>query len=205
MRPVARRAMMGAEKQGPEQSWEQTARGRPRRSGCWLSTTSSRCARGSRPCSKPGPVSRSSVEPRAAPERSSSCGPGDRARSALADELRRQVQPDAECRGWGHLRRRCGLDRGGHSRPERGRGAAPRRRRKLCRFLTAGDVDGIDELYVASDRDDEIRRYVWRDGEPDRELLHRHTDGLNRFTWNLMPVPVDLAPRGGRGGGNEAR
>ncbi len=56
------------------------------------------------------------------------------------------------------------------------------------------DADGSDELYVASDNDDEIRRYVWRDGEPEREVLHQHTDGLSRFTWNLMPVPVDVIP-----------
>lgn len=114
----------------------------------------------------------------------------------------------------------------------------------LCRFLTAGDVDGdgrrelvaaafrsglwllrpgdpdwrvesidtdssgfehaavladldgdeVDELYVASDRHDEIRRYVWIDGQPVREVIHRHADGLSRFTWNLTPVPVRLLP-----------
>lgn len=61
-------------------------------------------------------------------------------------------------------------------------------------ILTDLDEDGIDELYVASDRDGEIRRYVWRDGQPEREVIHRHTDGLSRFTWNLMPVPVDSLP-----------
>ena len=56
------------------------------------------------------------------------------------------------------------------------------------------DEDGTDELYVASDKHDEIRRYVWRSGSPAREVLHRHTDGLSRFTWNLMPVPLELIP-----------
>jgi hypothetical protein len=56
------------------------------------------------------------------------------------------------------------------------------------------DEDGRDELYVASDRHDEIRRYVWQDGEARRETIYRHTDGLSRFTWNLMPVPVDILP-----------
>ena len=61
-------------------------------------------------------------------------------------------------------------------------------------ILTDLDEDGVDELYVASDRDGEIRRYVWRDGQPERQVIHRHTDGLSRFTWNLMPVPVDALP-----------
>jgi hypothetical protein len=56
------------------------------------------------------------------------------------------------------------------------------------------DEDGVDELYVASDKHDEIRRYVWNDGEPRREVIHRHTDGLSRFTWNLMPVPLRMIP-----------
>ena len=61
-------------------------------------------------------------------------------------------------------------------------------------ILTDLDEDGVDELYVASDRDNEIRRYVWRDGQPERQVIHRHTDGLSRFTWNLMPVPVESLP-----------
>jgi hypothetical protein len=115
---------------------------------------------------------------------------------------------------------------------------------KLCRFLTAGDVDGDgakemiaagnksglwllrpggdtwsmesidkdssgfehaaifadldengrDELYVASDKHDEIRRYVWKDGQAEREVIYHHTDGLSRFTWNLMPVSLELVP-----------
>jgi len=61
-------------------------------------------------------------------------------------------------------------------------------------ILTDLDEDGVDELYVASDRDGEIRRYTWRDGQAERQVIHRHTDGLSRFTWNLMPVPVDSLP-----------
>lgn len=56
------------------------------------------------------------------------------------------------------------------------------------------DEDGIDELYVASDKHGEIRRYVWKDGEARREVIHSHSDSLSRFTWNLMPVPVELLP-----------
>ncbi len=61
-------------------------------------------------------------------------------------------------------------------------------------ILTDLDEDGVDELYVASDRDSEIRRYVWRDGKAERQVIHRHTDGLSRFTWNLMPAAVDSLP-----------
>ena len=61
-------------------------------------------------------------------------------------------------------------------------------------ILTDLDEDGVDELYVASDRDGEIRQYVWIDGQPDRLVIHRHTDGLSRFTWNLMPAPVAALP-----------
>jgi hypothetical protein len=56
------------------------------------------------------------------------------------------------------------------------------------------DDDGVDELYVASDKHDEIRSYRWHNGEPQRQVLHRHTDGLSRFTWNLMPAPVEILP-----------
>ena len=60
-------------------------------------------------------------------------------------------------------------------------------------LLTDLDGDGTDELYVASDDDKQIRRYVWQDGEAVREIIHTWDDGLSRFTWNLMPVPVEVA------------
>jgi hypothetical protein len=56
------------------------------------------------------------------------------------------------------------------------------------------DGDGRDELYVASDNHDEVRQYRFHDGEWQQELLILHLDGLGRFTWNIMPVPVDLLP-----------
>lgn len=59
------------------------------------------------------------------------------------------------------------------------------------------DGDGRDELYVASDDDGEIRRYSWHDGEFVRQIIHKYLDGLSRFTWNLMPVPVELIPSTG--------
>ena len=57
------------------------------------------------------------------------------------------------------------------------------------------DGDGVDELYVASDRHKELRRYVWRSGRPVRETIYRRPDLRPIFTWNLMPVPVELIPR----------
>ena len=61
-------------------------------------------------------------------------------------------------------------------------------------ILTDLDGDGIDELYVANDDDGEINRYVWVDGEPQRELLYTHPEGLSGFTWNIMPCPISLIP-----------
>jgi len=61
-------------------------------------------------------------------------------------------------------------------------------------ILTDLDGDGVDELYVANDDDGEINRYVWVDGEPQRELLYTHPEGLSGFTWNIMPAPIALIP-----------
>ena len=61
-------------------------------------------------------------------------------------------------------------------------------------ILTDLDGDGTDELYVASDNHGEIRRYVWRDGQPEREVIYSHPGGLKGFTWNIMPIPVELIP-----------
>ena len=66
-------------------------------------------------------------------------------------------------------------------------------------ILTDLDGDGSDELYVASDKHKEVRRYVWSAGaagRPARETIYRRPDARPIFTWNLMPVPVDLVPRG---------
>ncbi len=56
------------------------------------------------------------------------------------------------------------------------------------------DGDGVDELYVASDNDNEVRRYVWVDGKPVREVIYKRTSGNSVFTWNIMPIPVELVP-----------
>lgn len=61
-------------------------------------------------------------------------------------------------------------------------------------ILTDLDGDGRDELYVASDRHKQVRRYVWVDGKPKRETIYRRPDARPIFTWNLMPVPVSLVP-----------
>ena len=63
-------------------------------------------------------------------------------------------------------------------------------------ILTDLDGDGRDELYVASDKHKELRRYVWVDGHPLRETIYRRPDARPVFTWNLMPIPVSLIPRG---------
>jgi hypothetical protein len=61
-------------------------------------------------------------------------------------------------------------------------------------ILTDLDEDGRDELYVASDRHKEVRRYVWEGGRPERETIYVRPDDRAIFTWNLMPVPVPLIP-----------
>lgn len=52
------------------------------------------------------------------------------------------------------------------------------------------DGDGRDELYVASDNDAELRRYVWDGNQFVRETIDRRD--YSALTWNLMPVPRAL-------------
>jgi len=61
-------------------------------------------------------------------------------------------------------------------------------------ILTDLDGDGRDELYVASDKHRAVRRYVWEDGVPVRETIYRRPGRGGVFTWNIMPVPVELVP-----------
>ena len=63
-------------------------------------------------------------------------------------------------------------------------------------LLTDLDGDGIDELYVANDNAGEINRYDWQNGSPVKTTLYTHPEGLSGFTWNIMPVPVELIPAG---------
>jgi hypothetical protein len=56
------------------------------------------------------------------------------------------------------------------------------------------DGDGTDELYVASDRHKEVRRYAWDGQKLAREVIYVRPDDRPIFTWNLMPVPRELIP-----------
>jgi hypothetical protein len=60
--------------------------------------------------------------------------------------------------------------------------------------LTDLDGDGVDELYVASDDDKAVRRYRWDGAKLVRETIYQRRDGRPIFTWNLMPLPVELIP-----------
>jgi hypothetical protein len=62
-------------------------------------------------------------------------------------------------------------------------------------ILTDLDGDGVVELYVASDRHKEVRRYVWDGRRMKRETIYKRPDDRPIFTWNLMPVPVELIPK----------
>jgi hypothetical protein len=59
-------------------------------------------------------------------------------------------------------------------------------------LLTDLDGDGVDELYVASDDQGEVRRYVFRNGRFEKEVILTRKPVGSAFTWNLMPVPVEL-------------
>jgi hypothetical protein len=59
-------------------------------------------------------------------------------------------------------------------------------------LLTDLDGDGVDELYVASDDDREVRRYAWDGSELVREVIHKRSSPLPVLTWNLAPVPRAL-------------
>jgi hypothetical protein len=61
-------------------------------------------------------------------------------------------------------------------------------------ILTDLDGDGVDELYVASDKHNELRRYRWDGSKLVRETIYRRRDSRPIFTWNLMPLPVELIP-----------
>ena len=62
-------------------------------------------------------------------------------------------------------------------------------------ILTDLDGDGVVELYVASDRHKEVRRYVWDGRRMKREVIYKRPDDRPVFTWNLMPIPVELIPK----------
>lgn len=57
-------------------------------------------------------------------------------------------------------------------------------------LLTDLDGDHIDELYVGSDNERELRRYVWVNGRARREVIREIAVARSLMTWNLMPFPV---------------
>jgi hypothetical protein len=56
------------------------------------------------------------------------------------------------------------------------------------------DGDGRQELYVASDNDKALRRYVWNGRRLVKEEIYRRGDDRSILTWNIMPIPVALVP-----------
>jgi hypothetical protein len=56
------------------------------------------------------------------------------------------------------------------------------------------DEDGRDELYVASDDQDEVRRYAWCGRDPQSEVLYRYPGRMSGFTWSLTAVRTSLVP-----------
>jgi hypothetical protein len=58
------------------------------------------------------------------------------------------------------------------------------------------DGDGTAELYVASDKHSEVRRYAWDGKKLAREVIYKRASAGGGFTWNIMPVPVSLVPKG---------
>ncbi|MBW2222938.1 MAG: VCBS repeat-containing protein [Deltaproteobacteria bacterium] len=48
------------------------------------------------------------------------------------------------------------------------------------------DGDGIDELYVADDKQGELRRYVWVNDRPKRTVIQKRDVSRSRMTWNIV-------------------
>ena len=59
-------------------------------------------------------------------------------------------------------------------------------------LITDLDGDGTDELYVAADEQGELRRYVWVNGRPRREVIASRDVPRSRMTWNIMPIPASF-------------
>ncbi|MEZ4286895.1 MAG: VCBS repeat-containing protein [Polyangiales bacterium] len=54
-------------------------------------------------------------------------------------------------------------------------------------LLSDLDGDGRAELYVAADNEGELRRYVWKNGRPKREVIEKRDIPMARMTWNIVP------------------
>lgn len=62
-------------------------------------------------------------------------------------------------------------------------------------ILTDLDRDGKDELYVASDKHKQVRRYKWNGSRMVSETIYTRPSNVGGvFTWNIMPVPLALLP-----------
>ena len=58
------------------------------------------------------------------------------------------------------------------------------------------DGDGRAELYVASDDQHQVRRYMYDGTGWDRDVIWEYGDGLGRFTWNITLAPAGVLPAG---------
>ena len=58
------------------------------------------------------------------------------------------------------------------------------------------DGDGRAELYVASDDQHQVRRYMYDGTGWDRDVIWEYDDGLARFTWNITLAPAGVLPAG---------
>jgi len=56
------------------------------------------------------------------------------------------------------------------------------------------DGDGVQELYVVSDKHKALRRYVWNGRRLVKQEIYKRNDNRSVLTWNIMPIPVALIP-----------
>jgi len=54
------------------------------------------------------------------------------------------------------------------------------------------DGNGTGELYVAADEQGEVRRYVWVNGRPRREVVLSGRVPRSLMTFNIMPIPASM-------------
>lgn len=54
------------------------------------------------------------------------------------------------------------------------------------------DGDGKDELYVADDKQGELRRYVWVNQRAKRVVIQKRKQWRSRMTWNIVEFDADL-------------
>lgn len=74
--------------------------------------------------------------------------------------------------------------------------AIDRRSSSFEHAVIAADLNGdsLQELYVASDNDRAIRRYVWNGRRLVKNEIYQRRDGRSILTWNIMPIPIELVP-----------